>query len=73
VTEKRAVLHTALRAHETESIFVDRVDVVPEVQEVLDRMAILSSQLRSGRLKDTRENAFATLSILVLVVLIWIL
>src|SRR5450759_4662192 len=31
VTEKRAVLHTALRAPETERVVVDGVDVVPEV------------------------------------------
>jgi len=47
-TENRAVLHTALRVPETESIFVDDVDVVPEVQEVLDRMTTFSSQLRCG-------------------------
>ena len=39
VTEKRAVLHTALRAPETERVVVDGVDVVPEVHEILNRMA----------------------------------
>ena len=48
VTEKRAVLHTALRAPETERIVVDGVDVVPEVHAVLDRMAAFSLQVRSG-------------------------
>jgi len=48
VTERRAVLHTALRAPETEAVFLDGVDVVPEVQEVLDCMTTVSSQLRSG-------------------------
>src|SRR5450759_4375634 len=36
-TEKRAVLHTALRAPAIERVDVDSVDVVPEVHAVLDR------------------------------------
>jgi len=48
VTEKRAVLHTALRAPKTERVVADGVDVVPEVQEVLDRMAAFSRRVRSG-------------------------
>jgi len=47
-TEKRAVLHVALRAPRGERIFVDGKDVVPEVHEVLDRMAAFSDKLRSG-------------------------
>lgn len=49
VTEKRAVLHTALRAPETEKVVVDGVDVVPEVQAVLRRMAAFSDEVRSGQ------------------------
>ncbi|MGA2847514.1 MAG: glucose-6-phosphate isomerase [Terracidiphilus sp.] len=48
VTEKRAVLHVALRAPKGESIFVDGVDVVPAVHEVLDKMAEFANQVRSG-------------------------
>jgi glucose-6-phosphate isomerase len=48
VTEKRAVLHTALRTPATERIVVDGVDVVPEVHVVLDRMAAFADQVRSG-------------------------
>ncbi len=47
-TENRAVLHTVLRAPKTERVVVDGVDVVPEVQEVLDRMAAFSRRVRSG-------------------------
>jgi len=47
-TEKRAVLHVALRAPSNERILVDGVDVVPEVHDVLDRMAAFSDKLRSG-------------------------
>src|SRR5450759_2586198 len=48
VTENRAVLHTALRAPETERVVVDGVDVVPEVHAVLERMAAFSLRVRSG-------------------------
>jgi len=48
VTEKRAVLHTALRAPEIERVVVDGADVVPEVHAVLARMAAFSRQVRSG-------------------------
>jgi glucose-6-phosphate isomerase len=48
VTEKRAVLHVALRAPRNETIMVDGKNVVPEVHEVLDRMADFSNRIRSG-------------------------
>ena len=51
VTEKRAVLHVALRAPRGESIFVDGKDVVPEVHHVLDKMASFSDRVRSGEWK----------------------
>jgi glucose-6-phosphate isomerase len=51
VTEKRAVLHIALRAPEGASILVDRKNVVPEVHEVLDKMADFSNRVRSGEWK----------------------
>jgi glucose-6-phosphate isomerase len=37
ITEKRAVLHVALRAPKNESIVVDGTDVVPEVHASLPR------------------------------------
>jgi glucose-6-phosphate isomerase len=51
VTEKRAVLHVALRAPEGRSIVVDGRDVVPEVRAVLDKMADFSNRVRSGEWK----------------------
>jgi glucose-6-phosphate isomerase len=50
-TEGRAVLHVALRAPKGEVILVDGKDVVPEVHEVLDRMAAFSNRVRSGEWK----------------------
>jgi glucose-6-phosphate isomerase len=51
ITEKRAVLHVALRAPRDESIVVDGENVVPKVHAVLDRMADFSNRLRSGEWK----------------------
>src|SRR5438309_5158080 len=48
VTEGRAVLHVALRAPRGESIVVDGRDVVPEVHEVLDKMAGFAERVRGG-------------------------
>ena len=51
VTEQRAVLHVALRAPPQARIVVDGVNVVPEVHEVLRRMAAFCDEVRSGRWK----------------------
>jgi len=51
ITEKRAVLHVALRAPKGESIVVDGEDVVPGVHEVLDKMSAFSDRVRSGAWK----------------------
>jgi glucose-6-phosphate isomerase len=48
LTEKRAVLHTALRAPRDASIVVDGENVVPKVHAVLDRMANFSNRVRRG-------------------------
>ena len=50
-TEKRAVLHVALRAPKGASILVDGENVVPQVHAVLDKMADFSNRVRSGEWK----------------------
>jgi glucose-6-phosphate isomerase len=47
-TERRAVLHVALRAPRDARIEVDGQNVVPEVHAVLDRMAAFADAVRSG-------------------------
>jgi glucose-6-phosphate isomerase len=47
-TEKRAVLHVALRAPRGAVIEVDGHNVVPDVHAVLDRMADFADKVRSG-------------------------
>jgi glucose-6-phosphate isomerase len=49
VTERRSVLHVALRAPKGELLLVDGVDVVSEVWAVLERMGSFAEEVRSGR------------------------
>ena len=50
-TEKRAVLHMALRAPKGTSIIVDGENVVAQVNSVLDKMTDFSGRVRSGQWK----------------------
>jgi glucose-6-phosphate isomerase len=50
-TEKRAVLHVALRAPKGTSILADGQNVVPEVHAVLAKMTQFSNRVRSGEWK----------------------
>jgi glucose-6-phosphate isomerase len=52
-TEDRAVLHTALRTPESQrgTIFVDGVDVVDEVHQVLDQIKHFTEGVRSGAIR----------------------
>ncbi|MEO6609035.1 MAG: glucose-6-phosphate isomerase, partial [Aestuariivirga sp.] len=47
-TERRAVLHVALRAPRGTRIMLDGADVVPDVHKVLDAMADFAMRLRGG-------------------------
>ncbi|MGB8801739.1 MAG: glucose-6-phosphate isomerase [Candidatus Acidiferrales bacterium] len=51
ITEKRAVLHVALRAPKGSSIIVDGENVVPDVHAVLDKMSTFCDRVRSGEWK----------------------
>ena len=48
-TENRSVLHIALRNRSNTPILVDRKDVMPEVNAVLDKMIAFSSKVRAGK------------------------
>src|SRR3974390_1538006 len=47
VSERRAVLHIALRAPRHTSIIVDGENVIPKVHEVLSRMSAVAARLRT--------------------------
>ena len=51
VTEKRAVLHVALRAPKGESIILEGEDIVPQVHAVLEKMTNFSNRIRMGEWK----------------------
>ena len=50
-TEQRAVLHTALRNRSNTPVYVDGVDVMPEVNRVLEQMRRFTDNVRSGEWK----------------------
>ena len=47
-TEQRAVLHIALRNRSSRQIMVDGKDVMPEVNETLDRMKAFADRIHTG-------------------------
>ncbi|KAA6400008.1 MAG: Glucose-6-phosphate isomerase [Streblomastix strix] len=51
ITEKRAVLHTALRNRSNRPIYVDGKDVMPDVNAVLEKVRIFVQKIRSGEWK----------------------
>ena len=50
-TEKRAVLHTALRNRANTPVMVDGLDVMPGINQVLAKMKVFSEKVRSGEWK----------------------
>src|SRR5690606_13531508 len=56
-TEKRAVLHTALRHQGSEPVVVDGVDVMPQGRAVLARMKAFTEKVRSGAWKGHTGKA----------------
>ena len=48
-TEKRAVLHTALRNLSGDPIFVDGKDIMPGIKAVLKQMEVFSEKVREGQ------------------------
>lgn len=51
VTEKRAVLHVALRTPKGKRIVVEGEDIIPRVHDVLGKMADFSNRIRNGEWK----------------------
>lgn len=50
-TEKRAVLHTALRAKQDDVVLVDGVNVIPEIYSVKEKIKSFSENLINGNYK----------------------
>ena len=56
-TEHRAVLHTALRNRSNLPIYVDGLDVMPEINRVLTKMRTFCTSVRSGEWKGYSGKA----------------
>ena len=50
-TEKRSVLHIALRNRSNTPVYVDHNDVMPQINEVLQKMKLFTDKVRSGKWK----------------------
>ena len=58
LTERRAVLHTALRDRLDRAVFDDGNDVMPGVRDVLRRMREFSNGVRHGEIRGFRGGVF---------------
>jgi len=58
ITEDRAVLHTALRAKETEEVFVDGKNIIPEVYKVKQKIKTFTNQILEGKRKGFTGKKF---------------
>lgn len=57
-TEKRAVLHTALRASKTDEVFVDGINIIPEVFETKLKIQKCTETIVSGKAKGYTGKTF---------------
>jgi glucose-6-phosphate isomerase len=57
-TEKREVLHTALRAPKTAKVFVDGVDVIPEIYDVKQKIETFTNAIVNGTKKGFTDKPF---------------
>ena len=57
VTERRAVLHTALRNRDNRPVYVDGEDVMPKINAVLAKMKAFCESVRSGAWKGYTGKA----------------
>nr|WP_076389110.1 glucose-6-phosphate isomerase [Vaginimicrobium propionicum] len=60
-TEKRSVLHTALRRPQGDELIVDGVNVVDQVHDTLDRMYEFAEKVRSGQWKGVTDKPIRTI------------
>jgi len=63
VTEKRAVLHVALRTPKGRRLVVEGEDIIPRVHDVLGKMTDFSNRIRKREWKGYTVKLSVTLSI----------
>ena len=57
-TEERAVLHTALRAKNSDTVLVDGKNVMPEIYQAKERIKVFTDAIISGRKKGYTGKIF---------------
>lgn len=57
LTEQRAVLHTALRNRSNTPVMVDGKNIMPEINQVLEKMSAFVTQVRSGQWRGYSDKA----------------
>lgn len=57
-TEGRAVLHTAVRTEKNKKIFVDNIDVVPQILESRKKIKRFTDDIISGEIKGSTNKIF---------------
>jgi len=60
ITEKRAVLHTALRNRANTPVYVNGEDVMPKINQELEKMRIFSEKVRSGEWRGITGKPITT-------------
>ena len=60
-TEKRAVLHTALRRSDDKPVLVDGIDVMPEIRATQKRIAAFVDDVRTGARKGATGKPLRTI------------
>jgi glucose-6-phosphate isomerase len=58
ITERRAVLHTALRSPPTARILTDGHDVIPEIHQTLDKCLSFADSIRTGARRGATGKRF---------------
>lgn len=61
ITENRAVLHTASRSFSGDSVFVDNIDVMPEIRKVRDDIKEFVSKVHEKKYNDKLKTALLSL------------
>ncbi len=60
ITEKRAVLHTALRNRANTPVYLKGEDVMPKINQELEKMRIFSEKVRSGEWRGATGKQIKT-------------
>ena len=61
ITEKRSVLHTALRRPSSDELILDGQNIISTIHETLERMKVFSNNVRNGQMKGVTGKTINTI------------